>query len=140
MTQELLEEEAWNIIKPVCRELDELRKEGHIQFLTGFHNKNDGKEERNIQTIKYILWYSVIDFKGNWYDHVLLIELSYKNSYHSNISMAPFEELYDRRYRSTVWCFLVCESSLIGHKIIYDTLEKVRVIRDRLKQPIVSKV
>lgn len=50
MTQELLEEEAWNIIKPICRELDELRKEGHIQFLTGLHNENDGTYKINLRS------------------------------------------------------------------------------------------
>ncbi|TVP39091.1 hypothetical protein [Candidatus Nitrosocosmicus arcticus] len=42
MNKELFEEEAWNIIKPICRELDELRNEDHIQFLSGLHNEKDG--------------------------------------------------------------------------------------------------
>jgi hypothetical protein len=50
LTRELLEEEAWNIIYPVCRELDELRKEDHIQFLTGLHNENDGTYKINLRS------------------------------------------------------------------------------------------
>ncbi|WMV41797.1 hypothetical protein MTR67_035182 [Solanum verrucosum] len=36
----------------------------------------------------------VIDFEGNWDDHLPLIEFVYSNSDHSSISMAPFEALY----------------------------------------------
>ena len=50
MTKELLEEEAWNILKPVCRELDELRNEGHMKFLSGLHNENDGTYKINLRS------------------------------------------------------------------------------------------
>ena len=73
------------------------------------------------------------DFKGNWDNHLPLIEFSYNNSYHSSISMALFEALYGRRCRSPVGWFEVGESSLLGPEIVYDALQKVRVIRDRLK-------
>ena len=44
----------------------------------------------------------VIDFKGNWDDHFLLIEFANISSYHSSIDMDPFESLYGRRYRSLI--------------------------------------
>ena len=69
----------------------------------------------------------VIDFKGNWDNHLPLIEFSYNNSYHSTISMATFEELYGRRCRSPVGWFEVCESSLLGPRIIYEALENICV-------------
>ena len=47
--------------------------------------------------------------------------------------MAPFEALYGRRCKSPVGWFEVGESSLFGPKIIYDALDKVQVIKDRLK-------
>ena len=50
MTKELLEEEAWNIIKPVCRELDELKNEGHMKFLSGLYNENDGTYKINLRS------------------------------------------------------------------------------------------
>ena len=50
MTKELLEAEAWNIIKPICRELDELINEGHMQFLSGLHNENDGTYKINLRS------------------------------------------------------------------------------------------
>ena len=47
--------------------------------------------------------------------------------------MDPFEALYGRRCRPPVGLFEVGESSLFGTKIIYETLEKVFLIRDWLK-------
>ena len=38
----LREEEAWTLIKPVCRELYELIKSGQVKFLYGSHNEIDG--------------------------------------------------------------------------------------------------
>ncbi|WMV08221.1 hypothetical protein MTR67_001606 [Solanum verrucosum] len=49
----------------------------------------------------------VIDFKGNWDDHLPLIEFSYNNSYHSIIKMTPYVALYRRRYRSPIGWFEV---------------------------------
>jgi hypothetical protein len=37
----LKEEEAWNLIRPVCRELDELVKLEKVNFLSGFHNERE---------------------------------------------------------------------------------------------------
>ncbi|WMV25481.1 hypothetical protein MTR67_018866 [Solanum verrucosum] len=52
----------------------------------------------------------VIDFKGNWGDHLPLIEFAYNNSYHSSIQMAPYEALYGRRCRSPIGWFEVAQS------------------------------
>ena len=46
--------------------------------------------------------------------------------------MTSFEELCGRRCRSPVWWFEVGESSILSPEIIYEAIEKVRVIRDRL--------
>ncbi|WMV46562.1 hypothetical protein MTR67_039947 [Solanum verrucosum] len=51
----------------------------------------------------------VIDFKGNWDDHLPLIEFAYNNSYHSSIGMALFEALYGRRCRSPIRWFEVAQ-------------------------------
>ncbi|WMV08465.1 hypothetical protein MTR67_001853 [Solanum verrucosum] len=75
----------------------------------------------------------VIDFKGNWDYHLPLIEFAYNNSYHSCIAMAPFEALYERRCRSPLGWFEVGEFALIGPELVYDAIEKVQLIRERLK-------
>ena len=61
------------------------------------------------------------------------MELAYDNSFHSSISMAPYEALYGRRCRSHIGWFEVGETSMLGPDLIYKTLEKVHVIRNRLR-------
>ena len=73
-----------------------------------------------------------IDFKETWDDHLDLIEFAYNNSYHSSIQMAPFEALYGRRCRSPIGWFEVSEASIIGPDLVFDALEEVQLIRERL--------
>ena len=48
--------------------------------------------------------------------------------------MALFETLYGRRCRSPILWFEVGESSLLGPEVVYEALEKVHVIRNRLNK------
>src|SRR5687767_9069646 len=47
--------------------------------------------------------------------------------------MAPFEALYGRKCRSPIGWFEVGEIALIGPDLVFDAMEKVRLIRERLK-------
>ena len=47
--------------------------------------------------------------------------------------MVPFEALYKRRCISPVGWYEVGEFDLLGPDLVYESLENVRVIRDRLK-------
>ena len=47
--------------------------------------------------------------------------------------MAPYEALYGRKCRSPIGWFEVGESSLLGPNLIYKTLEKVHIIRNRMQ-------
>ena len=62
-----------------------------------------------------------------------LVEFAYNNSYHSSISMAPYEAWYSRRCRSQIGWFEVGESSLLGPDLIYKTLEKVYIMRNQFQ-------
>lgn len=46
------EEEAWKLIRPVCRELDELVNLGKVKFLSGFRNVNEGSYKIYLQCSK----------------------------------------------------------------------------------------
>ncbi|GJW99681.1 putative reverse transcriptase domain-containing protein [Tanacetum coccineum] len=43
-----------------------------------------------------------LDFRGSWDVHLLLVEFSYNNSYHSSMRCAPFEALYGRKCHSPI--------------------------------------
>ncbi|MCF6774896.1 transposase family protein [Corynebacterium sp. MC-12] len=104
-----------------------------VKLSTTFYPQTDGQAERTIQTLEDMLRACVLEFKGSWDEHLPLIEFAYNNSYHSSIGMAPFETFYGRHYRSLVGWFEVGEMALLGPDLVMEALEKVRLIRERLK-------
>ncbi|WMV25057.1 hypothetical protein MTR67_018442 [Solanum verrucosum] len=93
----------------------------------------DGQVERTIQTLEDMLRACVINFKGNRDDHLPLIEFSYNNSYHSSISMAPFEALYGRRCQFPVGSFEVGEFSLLGPEVVMRPRRKISPMREVMR-------
>nr|GEW78317.1 putative reverse transcriptase domain-containing protein [Tanacetum cinerariifolium] len=86
--------------------------------------RSDRACERTIQTLEDMLRAYVMDFEGSWDAHLLLVEFSYNNSYHSSMRCAPFEALYGRKCRlPTLWAE-VGEGQLIGPKIVQETTKK----------------
>ena len=75
----------------------------------------------------------VLDFGGNWDEHLSLVEFVYNNSYQASIGMAPYELLYGRPCRSPLCWAESAEHVTLGPQLIEETTEKVRTIRDRLK-------
>ncbi|GJW99248.1 putative reverse transcriptase domain-containing protein [Tanacetum coccineum] len=104
-----------------------------LYMSTAYHPKTDGQSERTIQTLEDMLRACVMDFGGSWDTHLLLVEFSYNNSYHTSIKCAPFEALYGWKCRSPVIWTEVGESQLIGPKIVQETTEKIIHIKERLK-------
>lgn len=103
-----------------------------LRLSTAYHPQTDGQTERTIQTLEDMLRACVLDFKGNWDEHLPLVEFAYNNSYHSSIRMAPYEALYGRKCRSPVCWTELGERSLYGPDIVDQTSEQIRVIRQRL--------
>ena len=75
-----------------------------------------------------------LDFKGSWDEHLPLIEFAYNNSYHPSIKMATFEALYKRRCRSPIGWLEVGKSTLVRPDEVFEAMEKVKLIRERLKK------
>ena len=73
-----------------------------------------------------------IDFKGNWDEHLPLVEFSYNNSYHASIGMPPYEALYGRKCRSPVCWDEVGERKLLGPELVQQTKEVIETIQGRL--------
>ena len=97
-----------------------------------FHPQTDGQSERTILVLEDMLRACILDHKGNWEEHLALVEFVYNNSYQASIQMAPYKALYGRPCRSPLCWTKVGESSIIGPDLIRDTSEKVSLIRQRL--------
>nr|GEW93647.1 putative reverse transcriptase domain-containing protein [Tanacetum cinerariifolium] len=64
----------------------------------------------------------IIDFKVSWELHLLLVEFSYNNSYHTSVRHAPFKALNERKYRSSIMWAELGEAQLIGPEIVSSCL------------------
>ncbi|GJX00439.1 putative reverse transcriptase domain-containing protein [Tanacetum coccineum] len=104
-----------------------------LHMSTAYHPETDGQSERTIRTLKDMLRACVMDFGGSWDTHLLLVEFSYNNSYHTSVKCAPFEALYGGKCRSPVILTKVRESQLIGPELVQETTEKIFQIKERLK-------
>ena len=51
---------------------------------TAFHPQTDGQLERTIQVLEDMLRACVLDHKGNWEEHLPLVEFAYNNSYQAS--------------------------------------------------------
>ncbi|GKA24571.1 reverse transcriptase domain-containing protein [Tanacetum coccineum] len=104
-----------------------------LDMSTAYHPQTDGQSERTIQTLEDMLRACVLDFGGSWDVHLLLVEFSYNNNYHSSVRCAPFEALYGRKCRLPIMWAEVGKGQLIGHELVQETTEKISQIKDRLK-------
>nr|GEW62261.1 reverse transcriptase domain-containing protein [Tanacetum cinerariifolium] len=104
-----------------------------LDLSTSYHPQMDGQSERIIQALEDMLRACVIDFGGSWDIHLPLAEFSYNNTYHLSIRCAPFEALYDRKCRSPVLWAKIGEGSLIGPELVLETIDKVVLIKEKLK-------
>ncbi|GKC50582.1 putative reverse transcriptase domain-containing protein [Tanacetum coccineum] len=104
-----------------------------LDMSTAYHLETDGQSERTIQTLKDMLRACVLEFGKGWDRHLLLVEFSYNNSYHTSIKADPFEALYGRKCRSPICWAKVGDSQLTGPEIIHETTEKIFQIKSRIQ-------
>ncbi|KAL0421149.1 UNVERIFIED_CONTAM: Retrovirus-related Pol polyprotein from transposon, partial [Sesamum latifolium] len=104
-----------------------------IVRLHAFHPQTDGQSERTIQTLEDMMRACVIEFRGNWDDHLPLIEFAYNNSFHSSIGMAPYEALYGRKCRSPICWDIEGLRQLEGPELVQETVDKIQTVKQCLK-------
>ena len=64
----------------------------------------------------------------------LLVEFAYINSFHSSISLYPYGEFYGKRFVLLLNGLKLESLRFFGLDLVYETLEKVYIIRDRLQK------
>ena len=61
------------------------------------------------------------------------MEFAYNNSFHSSISMPPYEVLYGRKCRSPMCWDVEGLRQLEGLEIIQETVDKIQVVKQCIK-------
>ena len=92
-----------------------------------------GRNKKKIQTLKDLLRACILEFGGNWKDHLPLVEFTYNNSYQATLEMAPYEALYGRKCRTPLCWEEVGDRKLNGPEMVQIIIEKVKIIKDRMK-------
>ena len=67
-----------------------------LMMSIAFHPQTTGQLERTIQALEDMLRACVLDLKGSWEEHLLLVEFAYNDSYQASIQMVPYETSYGR--------------------------------------------
>ncbi|GKC91289.1 putative reverse transcriptase domain-containing protein [Tanacetum coccineum] len=118
---EMITEKQWNLVLPgsnidrywwsgmkkdiaeyVSKCLTCLKVKAEHQRPSGLLQQPDIPSERTIQNLEDMLKAYILDFEGSWDVHLVLVEFSYNNSYHSSVRCALFEALYGRKCRSPI--------------------------------------
>ena len=76
-----------------------------------------------------MLWACFLDLKGSWEEHLPLVDFAYNNSYQASIQTAPYEALYGRPCRSSVFWKEVGERPSMRPDLDRDTSENVDLIQ-----------
>ena len=100
-----------------------------LNFSTAFHPQTDGQSKRTIQTLEDMMRACVLEFWGNWDEHIPLMEFSYNNGFHSSIGMAPYEALYGRKCQSPVCWDAEGLRQLEGPEIVQITVDKIQTVK-----------
>jgi hypothetical protein len=69
----------------------------------------------------------------SWDKSLPYAKFSYNNSYQESLKMAPFEMLYGRRYRTSLFWNETREQKVFGPDILYEAEKQVRMVRENLR-------
>ncbi|KAK4383179.1 hypothetical protein Sango_2802100 [Sesamum angolense] len=113
--------------------LDKLAELYVSRKFTAFHPLTDRQSERKIQMLEDMMRACIIEFRGNWDDHLPLMEFAYNNSFHSSIRMAPYEALYGSKSRSPICWDIEGLRQLEGPELVQKTVDKIQAVKKCLK-------
>jgi hypothetical protein len=104
-----------------------------LNLNTAFHPQTNGHLERTIQILNDLLRSCVLKFRGNYEDHLPLMEFTYNNNYQAMIRMALYKTLYGWRCQTLICWEEVRDMKLMEPELVKINTKKVKVIREKMK-------
>ncbi|XP_038896690.1 uncharacterized protein LOC120084951 [Benincasa hispida] len=98
---------------------------GLFDFSITFHPQTDRQMEHLSEKLDDMLRTCALEFSGSWNSHLHLIEFAYNNNYQATIGMSPFEALYGKAYRSSIYWDEVGERKLLGSELVRTSNEEI---------------
>jgi hypothetical protein len=93
-----------------------------LNFSSSYHPQTDGQTEKTNQILEDMLRACALKHGGSWDKSLPYAEFSYNNSYQASLKMAPFEALYGRKCRTSLYWSQTGESQLFGTDIIKEAV------------------
>jgi hypothetical protein len=97
-----------------------------LNFSSAYHPQTN-------QVLEDMLRACALKHGGSWDKSLPFAEFSYNNSYQTSLKIAPFEALYGRKCRTSLYWSETGESQLFRPKIIKEAERQVQVVRENLK-------
>ena len=104
-----------------------------LTMSSAYHPQTDSQSERTIQSLEDLLRTCILDHLGAWDEILPLIEFTYNNSFHASIGMTSYEALYGKRCKTLLFWYQDGEAVLVGPELLEQTIEKVRMVRNRMQ-------
>ncbi|KAK3121583.1 hypothetical protein QOZ80_8BG0656720 [Eleusine coracana subsp. coracana] len=104
-----------------------------LNFSSAYHPQTDGQTERTNQILEDMLRAYALEYGKSWDKSLPYAEFSYNNSYQASIEMAPFEFLYGRKCRTSLFWNKIGENQVFGPEILQEAERQVKTVRENLK-------
>jgi hypothetical protein len=104
-----------------------------LNFSLAYHPQTDGQTKRTNQILEDMLRACALKHGASWDKSLPCAEFSYNNSYQSSLKMSPFEALYGRKCRTSLYWDRTRERQFFGPELIQEVEEQVRIIRENLR-------
>ncbi|WVZ97451.1 hypothetical protein U9M48_042989, partial [Paspalum notatum var. saurae] len=104
-----------------------------LRFSTAYHPQTDGQTERTNQILEDMLRACAIQYGTGWDKSLPYAEFSYNNSYQASLKKSPFEALYGRRCRTSLFWNQMGEKQVFGPNLIKDAEQQIKMVRENLR-------
>jgi transposase InsO family protein len=91
-----------------------------LRFSFAYHSQTDGQTERVNQILEGRLRACALQYRRSWDKSMLYAEFSYNNSYQESLKMTPFDMLYKRRCRTSLFWNETGEQKVFGPDILQE--------------------
>ena len=91
----------------------------NLDFITSYHPQMDGQTQWMNHIVEDMLQMYVRMKPTKWEEYLFLVEFSYINGYQTSAKMSPFEELYQRKCRTSIsWDNTVDKLMIVGILVV----------------------
>jgi hypothetical protein len=104
-----------------------------LYFSSAYHPQTDGQTGRTNQILEDMLRACALKYGKSWEKSLPYTEFSYNNSYQASIKMAPYEALYGRQCRTSLFWSQTRESQVFGPEVLKDVEKQVQMVHESLK-------